>query len=47
MKDSPEKLLLQLQNDFEVLMSRAAKEKKSSHLLAIEAMSLKKHKMKN
>ena len=42
MKDNPEKLLLQLQNDFEVLMSRAAKEKKSSHLLSIEAMSLKK-----
>ena len=42
MKDNLEKLLLQLQNDFEELMSRVAKEKKSSHLLAVEAMSLKR-----
>ena len=30
-----------MQNDFEELMSRTAK-KKSSHLLAVEAMSLKR-----
>ena len=42
MKDNLEKLLLQLQNDFEELMSRVAREKKSSHLLAVEAMSLKR-----
>ena len=42
MKDKLEKLSLQLQNDFEEWMSRTAKEKKSSHLLAVEAMSLKR-----
>ena len=42
MKNNLQKLLLQLQNDFEELMSRAAKEKKSSHLLTVEAMSLKR-----
>ena len=38
MKDNLEKLLLQLQNHFEELMSRAAKEKKSSHLLTGKAV---------
>ena len=37
---------LQLQNDFEELMSKTAEEKKSSHLLTVEAMFFKRTRYK-
>ena len=42
MKEYLQKLCSQLEKDFEILMSKAAEEKKSAHILAVEAVSLKR-----
>ena len=39
-----QKLCSQLEKDFENLMSKAAEEKKSAHILAVETVSLKRRR---
>ena len=42
MKEDLQKLCSQLEKDFENLMSKASEKKKSAHILAVKAISLKR-----
>ena len=44
LKENLQKLCSQLEKDFENLMSKAAEEKKSAHIVAVETVSLKRRR---
>ena len=46
MREDLQKLCSRLEKDFENLMLKAAKENKSAHMLAVEAVSLKRTRNK-